>query len=140
SATAVERGRSVDTSMGLTPLEGLVMGTRSGDVDPSLGAYLFRVAGMDPAAVDRALNKDSGLLGLAGANDMRTVVDRAAADDADARLALDVVLHRLIKYVGAYAAVLGRVDAIVLTGGIGEHDTDLRANLARRLSLLGVEL
>ena len=140
SATAVEGGRSVDTSMGLTPLEGLVMGTRSGDLDPSTAAYLSRVASMDAPAIDRALNKESGLLALAGANDMRTVVDRAQSGVPEAQLALDVMLHRLIKYVGAYAAVLGRVDAIVLTGGIGEHAVRVRSLLAERLGLLGVEL
>jgi acetate kinase len=140
SATAVLAGESVDTSMGLTPLEGLVMGTRSGDVDPSLGAYLSRLTGMDAEAVDQALNKRSGLLGLTGANDCRTVSERAAGGDPEARLALDVMVHRLVKYTGAYAAVLGRVDAVVLTGGIGEHASDVRAMLAGRLELLGVEL
>lgn len=140
SATAVLAGRSVDTSMGLTPLEGLVMGTRSGDVDPSLPAYLARMTGMDAEAVDEALNKRSGLLGLTGDNDCRTVSERASAGDPEALLALDVMVHRLVKYTGAYAAVLGRIDAVVLTGGIGEHAPDVRAMLAERLGLLGVEL
>jgi acetate kinase len=140
SATAVLGGRSVDTSMGLTPLEGLVMGTRSGDVDPSLHAYLQRLTGMDAEAVDQALNKRSGLLGLTGVNDCRTVTDRAAVGDPDAELALDVMVHRLVKYTGAYAAVLGRLDAVVLTGGIGEHAADVRRMLAERLGLLGIEL
>lgn len=140
SATAVLGGRSVDTSMGLTPLEGLVMGTRSGDVDPSLGAYLMRVANLDAAAVDRALNKESGLLALAGVNDARTVTERYLAGDEQARLAMDVSVHRLVKYIGAYAAELGRLDAIVLTGGIGEHGSELRRMLAERLGLFGVDL
>lgn len=140
SACAVRGGESVETSMGLSPLEGLVMGTRSGDVDPSLGAYLDRVADMDAPAVDRALNKESGLLGLAGVSDLRAVEERAGTGDPDATLALDVMLHRLVKYVGAYAAVLGRVDAVVLTGGIGEHSDLVRRRLAERLTLLGVEL
>ena len=140
SACAVRAGESVETSMGLSPLEGLVMGTRSGDVDPSLGAYLNRIADLDAPAFDRALNKDSGLLGLAGVSDLRAVEERAVAGDEDAALALDVMLHRLVKYVGAYAAVLGRVDAIVLTGGIGEHSDLVRGRLADRLTLLGVEL
>lgn len=140
SACAVRGGESVETSMGLSPLEGLVMGTRSGDVDPSLGAYLHRVADMDAPAYDRALNKESGMLGLAGASDLRLVEERAEAGDEDAGLALDVMLHRLVKYVGAYAAVLGHVDAIVLTGGIGEHSDLVRSRLADRLVLLGVEL
>lgn len=140
SACAVRGGQSVETSMGLSPLEGLVMGTRSGDVDPSLGAYLDRIADLDAPAYDSVLNKESGLLGLAGVSDLRQVEERADAGDADALLALDVMLHRLTKYVGAYAAVLGRVDAIVLTGGIGEHSSLVRARLAQRLTLLGVEL
>ncbi len=140
SACAVQGGHSLDTSMGLSPLEGLVMGTRSGDVDPSLGAYLARVAGLDEAAYDRSLNRDSGLLALAGVSDFRAVTQRAAQGDDDAGLALDVVVHRLVKYVGGYAALLSRVDAIVLTGGIGEHSVVLRARLADRLGLLGVDL
>lgn len=140
SACAVRDGRSIDTSMGLSPLEGLVMGTRSGDVDPALGAYLGRAVGLDLAGYDRALNTQSGLLGLAGVSDFRTVTERAGARDPDARLALEVVTHRLVKYVGAYAALLGRVDALVLTGGIGEHSHVLRAALAERLTLLGMEL
>lgn len=140
SACAVRGGLSIETSMGMTPLEGLVMGTRSGDLDPSLSAYLNRVADVDSQAFDRTLNKESGLLALAGVSDLREVEERAAAGDDDAQLALDVMLHRLVKYVGAYAAVLGRVDAIVLTGGIGEHSTLVRARLGERLGLLGVEL
>jgi acetate kinase len=140
SACAVRGGRSVETSMGLSPLEGLVMGTRSGDVDPSLGAYLHRVADLDAPAYDRALNKESGLLGLAGVSDLRAVEQRLADGDAAAVLAVDVMVHRLVKYVGAYAAVLGRVDALVLTGGIGEHSPLVRARLANRLGLLGIEL
>lgn len=140
SATAVLGGESVETSMGLTPLEGLVMGTRSGDVDPSLGAYLGRVAGMDLETVDRALNKESGLLGLTGVNDFRSLETRAASGDEDALLAIEVVLHRLVKYIGAYAAVLGRLDAVVLTGGIGENGADLRESLAHALGLFGVVL
>jgi acetate kinase len=140
SACAVDGGRSVETSMGLSPVEGLVMGTRSGDVDPALGGYLERVAGLDAAGYDRALNRDSGLLALAGASDFRTVADRAAAGDPDARLALDVTVHRLVKYVGAYATVLGRVDALVFTAGIGENSVVLREAVCRRLGLLGVAL
>lgn len=140
SAVAIAGGRSVDTSMGLTPLEGLVMGTRSGDVDPALSAYLGRVAGLDQQAVDTALNKESGLLGLAGVSDFREVLDRRAAGHAQAALAYDVVLHRLVKYVGAYAAELGRVDGLVFTGGIGERSPQLRADLIGRLAILGLAL
>lgn len=134
SACAVEGGRSVETSMGLTPLEGLVMGTRSGDLDPAVPAYLQRVAGLDAEAAERALNHDSGLLGLAGSNDLRDVKKAAKEDDADAKLAIDVFCHRIRKYVGAYYAVLGRVDAIVFTAGVGEND-----ERTRELSLSGLE-
>jgi acetate kinase len=134
SVSAVAGGRSVDTSMGLTPLEGLVMGTRSGDLDPAVPAYLQRVAGLDAAEVDRALNHDSGLIGLAGSNDLRDVHRAAQAGDPAARLAINVYCHRIRKYVGAYYAVLGRLDAIVFTAGVGENDARTRA-----LSLAGLE-
>ncbi|MEU5884252.1 acetate kinase [Spirillospora sp. NPDC047279] len=138
SATAVQGGRSVETSMGLTPLEGLVMGTRSGDIDPALPAYLARVADMSLLEVDTALNKHSGMLGLAGAGDLREVWRRANADDADAREALDIYCHRIRKYVGAYYAVLGRVDAIVFTAGVGENDAGIRARSLSGLDRLGI--
>ncbi len=140
SACAVRGGRSVETSMGLSPLEGLVMGTRSGDVDPALGAYLSRAAGLDAAAYDEGLNRASGLLGLAGVSDFREVTGRRAAGDAAAALAFDVAVHRLVKYVGAYAAVLGRVDAVVFTGGIGEHSAELREAVLGRLDILEIHL
>lgn len=138
SATAVERGRSVETSMGLTPLEGLVMGTRSGDIDPALPAYLSRVAGLDLAEIDAALNGGSGLLGLTGANDLRRIHELADAGDADAALALEIYCHRIRKYVGAYYAVLGRVDAVVFTAGVGENDAWVRAAALRGLERLGI--
>ena len=140
SACAVRGGESVDTSMGLSPLEGLVMGTRSGDVDPALGAYLRRVAGLDGTAYETALNKESGLLGLAGVSDLREVESRRADGDADAALAVDVMVHRLRKYIGAYAVVLGRVDALAFTGGIGENSSLVRAEVLSGLGVLGVEL
>jgi acetate kinase len=124
--------------MGLSPVEGLVMGTRSGDVDPALGGYLARVAGLDPQAYDHALNRESGLVGLAGASDFRTLVSGVDAGDADARLAFDVTVHRIVKYVGAYAAVLDGIDALVFTAGIGENAWPLRAAVLRRLGSLGV--
>lgn len=139
SATAVEGGRSVDTSMGLSPLEGLVMGTRPGDLDPSLPAHLGR-AGLSVDDYDHALNRESGLKGLTGSNDFREVTDLVAAGDADAKLAFDVVVHRLRKYIGAYAAVLGRLDAVAFTAGIGEHSPQLRAAALEGLGLLGIEL
>jgi acetate kinase len=138
SATAVAGGRSVDTSMGLTPLEGLVMGTRSGDVDPALPAYLARMAGLGSQDVDAALNKESGLLALAGSNDMRDVEAAAADGDEAARLALDVYCHRLRKYIGAYYATLGRVDALVFTAGIGENAAGIRARSLVGLGHLGM--
>lgn len=140
SACAVDGGRSVDTSMGLSPAEGLVMGTRSGDVDPALGGYLARVAGVTADDYDRALNRESGLLALAGVSDFRTLVERRLAGDADARLAFDVTVHRIRKYVGAYAAVLGRLDALVFTGGIGERSAELRAAVVDGLGMLGLRL
>lgn len=140
SACAIDGGRSVDTSMGLSPAEGLVMGTRSGDVDPALGGYLERVAGLTASDYDRALNRESGLLGLAGVSDFRTLEEHRAGGDPDAALAFDVTVHRLRKYVGAYAAVLGRLDALVFTGGIGEHSPTVRAAVVDGLGVLGLRL
>jgi len=140
SACAVDGGRSVETSMGLSPVEGLVMGTRSGDVDPALGGYLARVAGLSAEDYDRALNRESGLLALAGVSDFRTLEERRSAGDADAALAFDVTVHRLRKYVGAYAAVLGRLDALAFTGGIGERSAGLRAAVVDGLGVLGLTL
>lgn len=131
SATAISSGRSVETSMGLTPMEGLVMGTRSGDVDPGLPGHLGRT-------LDDALNHDSGLLALCGDADMRAVRRRADAGDRDAQLARQVYCHRIRKYVGAYYAVLGRVDAIVFTGGVGEHDSGIRSLSLAGLDRLGI--
>jgi acetate kinase len=140
SVCAVENGRSVDTSMGLTPLEGLVMGTRSGDVDPGLAAYIGRAAGLDAAAVDLALNQESGLLALAGSGDLRDVWSAVARGGADAALAVDVYCHRIRKYIGAYYAVLGRVDAVVFTAGVGEHDSGVRSRSLTGLGRLGLEI
>lgn len=140
SACAVRGGISVDTSMGLTPLEGLVMGTRSGDVDPALGAYLTRAAGMDVDAVDDLLNRRSGMLGMSGSHDLRDVVAAAEAGDEAATLALDVYCYRIRKYVGAYAAVLGRVDAIAFTAGVGENSAAVRAGALAGLEAFGIEL
>ncbi|PZG15749.1 acetate kinase [Nonomuraea aridisoli] len=135
SATAISGGRSVDTSMGLTPLEGLVMGTRSGDVDPALPGYLARVAGLDAEHVENLLGHQGGLRALAGTLDMREV---RARDDAEARLALAVYTRRIRKYVGAYYALLGRADAIVFAGGVGEHDAATRAESLAGLERLGI--
>ncbi|KGM09818.1 acetate kinase, partial [Cellulomonas bogoriensis 69B4 = DSM 16987] len=125
---------SVETSMGLTPLEGLVMGTRSGDVDPAVIFHLQRVAGMSTDDIDALLNRRSGMLGLAGANDLRDIHDAIEAGDGDARLALDVYCHRLKHYIGAYYAILGTVDAIAFTAGVGEND-----DVVRELSLAGLD-
>ena len=140
SACAVLGGRSIDTSMGLSPLEGLVMGTRSGDVDPALGAYLCRVADLDAKAYDEALNFRSGLLGLAGVSDLRELEQRRASGDDEAALAFEVMTYRLRKYVGAYAVALGRVDGIAFTGGIGENSASVRAAVLDGLGALGVAL
>lgn len=140
SACAIQGGRSIDTSMGLSPLEGLVMGTRSGDVDPAMGAYLARVEALDPPAYDHALNFDSGLLGLGGSADLREVERRCAHGDLDATLALEVMAYRIRKYIGAYAVALGRVDAIVFTAGIGERSEDLRERVLSGLGVLGVQV
>ncbi|MCX8209644.1 MAG: acetate/propionate family kinase [Lewinella sp.] len=138
SVAAIEFGRSVETSMGMTPLEGLVMGTRSGDIDPSILPYLQKQAGLSPEEIDDLLNRKSGLAGLSGAgNDMRTILDKSAKGDADCQLAVQVFTHRLRKYIGAYAAVMGGVDAIVFTGGIGENSPVIRHRASQRLGYLG---
>lgn len=126
SAAAIEGGRSIDTSMGLTPLEGLVMGQRSGDLDPSVPGHLAR-AGISVTDFDRGVTKESGLLALIGDSDFRVLTDRVAAGDGEARLALEITAYRIRKYVGAYAAALGRVDAVVFTAGVGEHSPEIRA-------------
>lgn len=140
SASAVVNGQAVDTSMGLTPLEGLVMGTRSGDIDPAAVFHLYRVGGLSIDQIDTLLNKASGLKGLTGDNDMRVVRAGADGGSEEARLALDVALHRLTKYVGAYTAVMGGLDVLTFTAGIGENDTELRRELCERLAYFGVEL
>jgi acetate kinase len=140
SATAIRDGASVDTSMGMTPLEGLVMGSRCGDIDPAVHFYLCRHLGFDNDTLDDLLNRQSGLLGLCGVNDMREVHRLAESGDENAELALGITCHRLKKYIGAYAAILGRVDALVFTGGIGENDADIRACACGGLEGLGVVL
>lgn len=140
SVTAIENGRSVDTSMGLTPLEGLVMGTRGGDIDPGVIVHLVRHAGMSVEEVDAALNGESGLFGLCGFGDMRDVLEREAAGDMRARLALDVYIYRLRKYIGAYIAALSHVDGIVFTAGVGENSAEIRERACKGLEGLGVQL
>jgi acetate kinase len=140
SAAAIEGGRCIDTSMGMTPLEGLVMGTRCGDIDPALVFYIGRVAGLDDAAVETLLNSESGLKGLCGANDMREVLRRMDAGDEPARLAFEIYCYRIRKYIGAYTAALGRVDAIIFTAGIGENAPAVRARVCAGLETLDIRL
>jgi acetate kinase len=141
SACAISGGRSVDTSMGLTPLEGLVMGTRSGDVDPSLHEFLVEHAGLSLSEVMQLLNRKSGLLGLSGSSsDMRTLLEARARSDERAALAIDVFCYRLAKCVLALCAGLSRLDALVFTGGIGEHASSIRAETLGALSVLGARV
>ncbi|MGY6497214.1 MAG: acetate/propionate family kinase [Microcella sp.] len=140
SVTAVDGGRSIDTSMGLTPLQGLVMGTRSGDLDPAVLVHLHRVAGLSVDELDTLLNKRSGLLGLTGRSDMRDVTDAAAAGDELAEAALAVWAHRIRHYVGAYLAQLGGLDAVVFTAGVGENAPALRARALAGLDHLGLRV
>ncbi|WP_036540931.1 acetate/propionate family kinase, partial [Nocardia cyriacigeorgica] len=138
SASAIRNGRPIDTTMGLTPLEGLVMGTRSGDLDPGIIAHLMRTANMDIDRVDQLLNRNSGLKGLSGVNDFREL--RRLIDDGDpaARLAYDVYIHRLRRYLGAYLVELGGVDAITFTAGVGENSPDVRADALAGLERFGI--
>ncbi|MFF7953885.1 acetate kinase [Streptomyces griseorubiginosus] len=138
SASAVRGGRCVDTSMGLTPLEGLVMGTRSGDMDPAVIFHLARVGKMSIDEIDTLLNKKSGLVGLCGDNDMREIRRRIDEGDERAALAFDIYIHRLKKYIGAYYAVLGTVDAIAFTAGVGENAAPVRAAAVAGLETLGL--
>lgn len=140
SASAIEGGRAMDTSMGLTPLEGLVMGTRPGDLDPGLIIHLIRDRGMSPEDVSTLLNRRSGLEGLSGARDFRELLTRVDDGDEDATLAYDVVIHRLRRYIGGYWAVLGDVDAITFTAGVGENVARLRADALSTMRGWGVEI
>ena len=138
SACAVKGGRSFDTSMGLTPLEGLVMGTRTGDIDPAVVAHLGRSAGMSIDEIDDLLNKHSGMLGLTGYNDMRDVHAAAEAGNEDARLGLQIYYRRIRGYVGRYFALLGHLDSITFTAGVGENDDLVRLNSLSGLEELGI--
>jgi acetate kinase len=140
SLAAVHDGRSVDTTMGFTPLEGLVMATRSGSVDPGLVLWLEEHVGTPPAELAAALEHRSGLLGLAGSADMRLVIERAEAGDSDAALALDVYVHRLRAAVAAMAAAMNGVEALVFTGGVGENSPIVRERAAQGLSFIGVQI
>lgn len=141
SVTAVAEGRSVDTSMGFTPLEGMIMATRSGSVDPGLLLYLLTTQGMAAQALDEALNQRSGILGVSGVSaDFRAVQEQAAAGNVEARLAYAMFIHSLVRTVGALVAVLGGLDALAFTGGIGEHSARVRADVMAALSYLGVAI
>jgi acetate kinase len=140
SAAAVRGGKSIDTSMGLTPLEGLIMGTRCGDLDPAVHFYLSRKTGKAFEAIEDILNKESGLKGICGMNDMREIQRCAEEGDAQAGLAIEMFCYRIKKYIGAYYAVLGRVDAIVFTGGIGENSARVRRESCEGLTGLGILL
>jgi acetate kinase len=139
SAAAIDGGRCIDTSMGLTPLEGLVMGTRSGDIDPAIPYYLVR-QGWRWEETEQLLNHSSGLMGITGSADLRDIESRAELGDAEAQLAIEIMGYRLRKYIGAYLAVLGGLDALVFSGGIGEHSAMVRASATEGLEWLGIEI
>ena len=140
SISAVQRGRPIDTSMGMTPLEGLVMGTRTGDIDPGIAFQLARVGGMSIDEIDRLYNKQSGLKGLCGDNDFRVIIDRMEAGDEAAIAAYRVYLHRLRHYLGAYLIELGDVDAIVFTAGVGENAAAVRSDALAGLQMYGIDI
>lgn len=141
SVTAIKNGESVDTSMGLTPLEGLVMGTRSGDIDPAINGYLIDQLGYSQAQVTKLLNSESGLAGISQlSNDCRVIEDNAEQGHAGAQLALDIFCYRLAKYIASYTVPLGRLDALVFTGGIGENSDTIRANVLAHLSIFGFSI
>lgn len=141
SATAIREGKSYDTSMGYTPLAGLIMGTRTGDLDPSIVTSLLdRVPGMDAERLDRMMNKESGLQALAGHSDMREVTERAEAGDARAELALEMTAYRLAKYIGGYHVAVGGAQALIFTAGIGENSAEFRQRVVAKLGALGAEL
>jgi acetate kinase len=136
SITAVDRGRSVDTSMGFTPLEGLIMGTRCGDIDPALVTYIMKKKKLAPCGMDEILNKSSGLKGISGvSNDMRQLYAAAKMGNKRAKLAMDIFVYRIKKYIGAYAAIMGGADAVVFTAGIGEHQANIRKAICRGIFL-----
>jgi len=134
SITAIDQGKSVDTSMGFTPLEGLVMGTRCGDVDPALITHIMHKKNLDTKQMDRILNKESGLKGISGiSNDMRLLEEKANAGNKRAKLAVDIFVYRVRKYIGAYLSVLGRLDALIFTAGIGENQASVRDSICQGL-------
>ena len=140
SVCAVKNGKSIDTSMGLTPLEGLMMGTRCGDIDPAVVPHLIRSLNLNATELDTLMNKKSGFLGICGHNDLRDVENLANKGDKKAQLALEMFVYRLVKYIGAYFAVLPRVDALVFTAGIGENSDTIRLKVCEKLTRLGFEI
>lgn len=140
SMAAIKGGKSVDTSMGLTPLGGLMMGTRSGDIDPSLILFLGKTLHMKLSEIDGMLNKESGLKGLTGDNDLRSIITRYESKDPAATLAVEMYVYRIRKYIGAYVAVLGRVDALIFTAGVGENSTLIREKVCEDMEMLGIAL
>lgn len=140
SMTAIKNGKSVDTSMGLTPMGGLMMGTRSGDIDPSVILFLSKKLNLSMEEIDKLLNKESGLKGLTGENDLRNILRRYEEKDPAAILAIEIYVYRIKKYLGAYAAVLGHLDAIVFTAGVGENSTFIRERVCDNLDILGLRL
>jgi acetate kinase len=140
SASVIVGGRPVDTSMGLTPMEGLVMGTRSGDIDPGVITYLWRTAGMSVEEIESMLNRRAGVRGLGGEIDFRVLHQRIESGDETAKLAYDVYIHRLRKYIGAYLALLGTADVITFTAGVGENDAAVRRDALSGMSALGIQL
>ncbi len=141
SVTAIKSGKSIDTSMGMTPLEGLMMGTRCGDIDPAIIPYLEKQEGMSISQIDTMLNTQSGLKGICGTNDMREVLQRASQNDTKAQLALEMYIYRIKKYIGAYTVALEKVDALVFTGGIGEHAAQVRELICAGLyNSIGIEI
>lgn len=140
SMSAVVNGKCVDTTMGLTPLEGLVMGTRSGDIDAAAVTFMMEKEGMTPAQMDTMLNKKSGMLGLCGCQDMRDAQAKMEAGDHNAKVALDVYAYRIKKYIGAYAAAMGGVDAIAFTGGVGENHVYVRQEVLKNMEFLGIKI
>jgi len=141
SIAAIKQGKAIDTSLGFTPLEGLMMGTRCGDIDPSLPTYLVEQLGYSTAKVNEILNKESGLLGISKfSNDCRTLEQQAKEGNQQAQLALDMFIYRLVKYIGAYLAIVGPLDALIFTGGIGENSAYIRENTIEQLSHMGLQL
>jgi acetate kinase len=140
SIAAVQKGKCIDTSMGLTPLAGILMGTRCGDIDPAVCYFIAKANNIDAEAVDNILNKKSGLLGICGSNDMREVEDKAMAGDSKAILAIEMLVYQIVKYIGAYFAALGGLDCILFTAGIGENSADIRERVMKKLGGFNITL